>query len=799
MNKKKILSLLLCSTFLFTSFQSVLAVQIQPESPKTIYKTVVNPQNQNLTYVTNVLPEVEKKLKISKEKALEIGRDTFKKYFNTTIDDSKFSVRLSLDNYNNGELEDYVWNVSWSKNNASKNINYSVSIIANTGKVQSINNSEYNGDNTSSIPTVSLKEAREIADAFVKTIDNDKFKEVSRVDNDFSGYYRNGSGSYSFSYIRKVNGIEFTGNTIEVNVDGVSGKITYYYINWDDKYTFQDGKNIISKEQAQAIIKNNINMDLKYVNYYDRYDDTHEKKEIKVVYSPSFKKGNAIDATSGNFMDDNSNNASNSIVKDLNEKEKTDFYKKYKEINKAKEPISEERAKAIMKEIIKTLYGEDYKLDPLTYDESSNLNDISEKTWSVQFYKDENKKFEEGGSIRIDALTESVISCYKNNLYEQEKDFKEKLTWDEAYDKAINTVAKYFPSRVKNIKTEQTHLNKSNEPNENQYKERQSYFSFPRTENGIEYYENNINVTVDLKTGEVTNINYKWEDGLKFPSLEKKISEKDALNNFLQKYNTKLTYNLVNISKDPNKLKFEPKLIYAIDYGTKQVLDVDAFNGKFVSYDGEEVNENIQTFMNDIKSSKYEKELSILTYKGLLNTKDFKLDKEVTQIDLIKSLVDAKGFRPYVTMYDSALPESSNVKANGSAPVEELKIQGVTKGTEDYKYLQMAVSYGIIDNEEVEFKGETKVTREEMAKILVRFINYHKVVECGDIFKANFRDADKLSKGYLGYVALAEGFGLVQLDNGYFNPKNISTMEELSLGIYKSLNKIRFNNYPIYY
>ena len=111
----------------------------------------------------------------------------------------------------------------------------------------------------------------------------------------------------------------------------------------------------------------------------------------------------------------------------------------------------------------------------------------------------------------------------------------------------------------------------------------------------------------------------------------------------------------------------------------------------------------------------------------------------------------------------------------------------------------MACSYGIRDNEEVEFKGDTKVTREEMAKILVRFINYHKVVECGDIFKANFKDSDKLSKGYLGYVALAQGFGLVQLDNGNFNPKNISTMEELALGIYKSLNNIRFNNYPIYY
>jgi hypothetical protein len=665
MNRKKIFSLLLCSVFVFTSFSTALAAQVQPNSPKAIYKTGVTPRDQNLTYVTNVSPETEKKVKISKEKALEIGRDVFKKYFNTNIDDSKFSVRISLDNYYNGEVEDYIWNISWGKDSISNNTNYSVSIIAATGKIQAINNSEYNSNDVNSLPTISLKEARDVADNFIKKIDPDKFNEVARVDNDFAQYYRNGSGSYSFSYIRKVNGLEFNGNTIDINVDGTNGKITYYYSNWNDKYTFPDDKSVINKEKAQDILKNSINMGLKYVNYYDRYDDTHKKKEIKVVYTPSFKKGNSIDANSGSFIDDNLNNQSNLIVKDLNEKEKTDFYKKYSEIIKAKEPISGERAEALMKETIKNLYGEDYKLEPLSYNENSNLNDESEKTWSVQFYKNENKKYEEGGSIRIDALTERVISCYKNNFYEQEKDFKEKLTWDEAYDKAINTVAKYYPSYVKNIKTEQTHFAKSNEPNENQYKERQLYFNFVRVEKGIEYPDNNINVIVDLKTGEVTNINYRWEDALVFPSLEKKISENTALNNFLQKYKTKLTYSLVNTSKDLNKPKFEPKLIYAINYyENRQIFDVDAFNGKFISYDGEEVDENIEVFMNTIKSSKYEKELSILAYKGLLNTKDFKLNKEVTQIDLIKSLVDAKGFRPYIMMYDTTA-KSENVKANG--------------------------------------------------------------------------------------------------------------------------------------
>ena len=804
MNRKRIFSLLLCSTLVFTSFAPTFAAEVQVQPIKAVYPQLVKPADNKVMYINNVSPETEKKVKISKEKALELGKDAFKKYFNTNIEDAKFTVRISLDNYNNGSKDDYNWNLSWEKVISSKNINYSIAMNANTGKIQAISNSEYNREDQNSIPAISLKEARVVADNFVKKIEPDKFKDVSRIDNDYLGYYRNGSGSYSFSYIRKVNGVEFNGNSLEVNVDGISGKVIYYYSNWNDEYTFPDAKSVISKDKAQDILKNNLNMNLKYVNYYDRYDDSHKKKEIKVVYAPSFKKGNDIDAITGNFINDDSNNTSNLIVKDLNEIEKTNLYKKYSEIKKLSEPISAERAETLMKEIIKELYGDEYKLDPISYDESSTANEGNEKTWSVQFYKDENKKYEDGGSIRVDASTERLISCYKNSPYEDEKDFKEKLTWDEAYNKAIDTVSKYYPAYIKNIKTEQTHFDNSKLPKENQYKERYFNFNFVRVEKGIEYYDNNLNITVDVKTGEVKNINYRWEDDLKFPSLDKKISDNDAVTKFMKKYNTKLTYNLVNTSKDITKPKLEPQLIYAIDYyGNRQIFDIDALNGKFVSYDGEEINENTEDFMTEIKTSKYEKEISILAYKGLLNTKEFKLKKEVTQIDLIKALVDAKGFRPYVMM-NKAVAEGAyadkmmNPKDGIQDPSQELIIRGVTKGTEDYKYLQMAVSYGIIDNEDIEFKGDKKITREEMAKTLVRFINYQKLAQL-DIFKSNFKDVSKVSKENLGYVAIAEGFGLIQLDKGNFNPKNISTMEELSMGIYKSLNNVRFNNYPMYY
>jgi len=212
--------------------------------------------------------------------------------------------------------------------------------------------------------------------------------------------------------------------------------------------------------------------------------------------------------------------------------------------------------------------------------------------------------------------------------------------------------------------------------------------------------------------------------------------------------------------------------------GMYDYTNIDALTGKFINYNGENIDQNIELFKEKIKDSKAEKELSILASKGLIETGDFKLDKKVTQIDLIKMLVNSRGFTPYM--------------ADKTA---ELKFSNITKSDVNYKYLQMAVSYGIMENSNGEFIGDKLVTREELAKSLVKYTNYSKLAEHSELFKINYKDIAMISKGNLGYIAIAEAFGFIQIENNEFKPKENITMEQLAMGVYNALNNVRNTQY----
>ena len=222
------------------------------------------------------------------------------------------------------------------------------------------------------------------------------------------------------------------------------------------------------------------------------------------------------------------------------------------------------------------------------------------------------------------------------------------------------------------------------------------------------------------------------------------------------------------------------KLVYKLgdSNGMYNDTNIDALTGKFLNYSGENIDQNIELFKEQIKDSKAEKELSILASRGLIETIDFKLDKIVTQMDLIKMLVNARGYRPYMI-----------------EKTADLKFSNVTKADANYKYLQMAISYGIMENSDGEFISDQLVTREELAKTLVKYTNYSKLAEHSELFKIDYEDANMINKGNRGYIAIAEAFGFIQIENKWVNPKNNTTMEQLAIGVYNALNNVRNTQY----
>ena len=770
MNRKKIFSILLATALTFNGTTSAFASTVtKPQAPTTpIAVTAATDQTNS---------EDENSAKISKEKAKEIAKEVIKTYFNTEIDESKFTQRSNFNTSNYNGKKNSSWYISWEMYNMDKSINISVSLNAETGEVTQASNYERNGNEENSVPTITVKDAEKISDDFIKKIQPNKFNETSKKNYNNLGYY--GSANYSFNYVRKVNGIEFDGNNINVEVDGVKGKVVSYYYNWDETLKFPDTKGIVDTKAAAETFKNEAKMTLRYAAFTQNYSFYDNKKNVKVLYTPEFKKGNLLDAKEGKMMDWY-NNLNNPTIKDLNEKEKEEFYNKAKVLAPRDKAIEEGEAGKIIKSFINKLYGEGYVIQDLGYQEyAESYGSSSNRIWNAYFNKGDVGKYNESGNVSIDALTGEILSCYKysNEDYNSNEKFEPKLTWEDAYTKAIEVVAKYYPGIVKQIKTEQQHYNYNDT---NKMGERDYYFNFTRLENGIEYNENSINVGFSAVTGNMNNLNFNWDKNIKFPEIKNTISKEDASQILFDKYQPVLVYAQINKSSDYEKPDLEMKLAYRLGdaNGMYEYTNIDALTGKFLNYNGENIDQNLELFKEQIKDSKAEKELSILAAKGLIETANFKLDKKITQIDLIKMLVNARGYRPYMVENTA-----------------DLKFSNITKSDVNYKYLQMAVYYGIMENSEGEFIGDQLVTREELAKTLVKYTNYDKLAQHSTFFKVNYSDANNIGKDNLGYVAIAEAFSFIKIENNEFKPKDNATMEELAIGVYNALNNVRNTQY----
>ncbi|MHB1393926.1 MAG: S-layer homology domain-containing protein [Clostridia bacterium] len=166
-------------------------------------------------------------------------------------------------------------------------------------------------------------------------------------------------------------------------------------------------------------------------------------------------------------------------------------------------------------------------------------------------------------------------------------------------------------------------------------------------------------------------------------------------------------------------------------------MNIDAFSGKLLNYDGYELDDAQSDFYEIIKGSPVEKELSILAFQNIIDTGSFKPDREITYMELLRMLVNAKGYHPYMVREQ-----------------EELLFKNVDKKSENYSYLIEAVRYGIIENKPEELKLDAKVTREQMAEWIVKLLKYEKLAKAKDIFVSSYKDADEISSDLKGHAAI---------------------------------------------
>ncbi len=195
--------------------------------------------------------------------------------------------------------EDYLWEMSFTKEFNSKNYYASVSINAKTKKLLSFyKESELNMDEKTKF---SKEQSLEIGKEFIKKFNPDDYGNIELREKTIYGDDLQEGNIYNYEFIRKIDNSYVGEDGIFITVDAVNGKLIQYNLNWSNR-DFPSKENLISLDKAYDVLFNHIELELKYTTK-ENYDmDVIEGKEAILIYALKDNKPSNIDAKTGTIL-----------------------------------------------------------------------------------------------------------------------------------------------------------------------------------------------------------------------------------------------------------------------------------------------------------------------------------------------------------------------------------------------------------------------------------------------------------------------------------------------------------------
>ncbi len=639
-------------------------------------------------------------------------------------------------NYDYFEYDSTVeWNLYWATEDGSKRIN---AACDNDGRIKRV----YVNDNgeKQKVPQYTADELEADAQKYLFKLLPELQGHVKLNKVNFVRY----SGRYNFGFIRLENGIEMPDNYATVVVNSNTKAFEGCNVNWHYDVEIPSAKKIISKEEASEKIGAEINMKLAY---HITYDDKGEPKAV-LAYTPD-RNYIAVDALSGKIyteknywsIDDSVTNTESAVAEDEAAGDKGFLSPaELEKIEDLKGLISPEEAIAVL-----TSNDMLFMEDTINSSETSLRNDgegnyvydiyLSDETpidWESEDY------YRAMAFAVVDAKT-GVIYSYNASVKEyydypvEERDnlnLKANYTKDQCRKKFETFVKSVNADRFKNTVPGSTNKARliSYDSKTNSSKYAGYAFDYQRVHEGIEVLSNNIRGEVDAVSGKIYHYAYNWNDDVKLPSSKGKLSEKQAFEKYINFDGFDLIYEIETERAVKNKKTVEKDRVRLVYRTEIYPAFVDALTGKQINYDGTEYVSQENSFeYSDIAGTKYERTIKLLAGMGV----GFKGDK----------------FEP--------------AKAITKAEFDEL--------------LSKAFYFGRTDA--APSKSSKKLTREAAAWKVVSYFGMEKVAKL-DIYKTGFSDEAKISKKYMGAVALSKGLGMLPYNGKKFKPKSAVTRGE---------------------
>lgn len=606
----------------------------------------------------------------------------------------------------------------------------------------------------------SKEEAQKVADTFIARFDENKgYELVPNDDNYYPLSILTEPIQYSFTYAKKQSGVQISDQSVHVSVLGDGTVISYSKTqNATGDFTYDDS----TKKQSESVIAKHVQDALKaQLSYHVDMDYRTGDYDVKLVYKPNNQFMSGVHALTGEWL------TSEGLTSTLPNQTITPIVT---EPLAAKQPnLTPEQATEMAKKLLAT----DQKGVKLSVESIEEVTTETEKIVYSINYMYEYKNGGSGTSLTIDKATGDIIDYYniENSLEVQEDDSDEttELTQQQALEKAVAYVKEYAPSVAHqySLPLDEVYYEEYNDS---------YYFTFPRIVNGLTVMGDQISVSVDAKTGNLSNLNVMAYDNVEWPAATASVSQQEATK--ILKDQLKLELQYVNHPEVEGEQHYS--LVYLPVFKDNASAIIDANTGEWVASYGM-TNSDKPTIEHPTAAE----ELNYLIQTGMLEVDEtFNPDAPITKEEALKVLLKSVTYT-YYHGFDSS--ETTTQSFTNVTPEDEL-----------YPFVTNGLRLGMLDASKRTFDKTAPLTSQELAKWLIGTLNLNNAAKYSDIYQLNYSDAGQVDKELLGYVALAYKMGLLEAENNEIKPKNEVTYAQLAQVIVRlaqKMNEYQIRNY----
>lgn len=668
-----------------------------------------------------------------------------------------------------------VWNIQWEFRTGSSSYGFSSEVDAMTGDlISTYLYSPFVGQTDNFYPPKVLRsEALEKAKSFVSqaapTLKSSDLQLDENITMNDSALF--GPVQYSFYFNILVNGLPSSSDSVRVTVDGSGNVIQFSKSATGLKYP--SAKPAVSQEQAEKQFKESFDVALYYTPVYKK----NQVDSWVLSWRPQNEVLYPIDAQTGKRVDYEGIDAAPAVYEAVPAGKEV-----FQPVTSGRELTVDEAVKQVKK--VATIPA-NRKLVWQTL--GTNYQNSKQKVWSLA-WSDTSEAGYAGMPQRtyaeVNATTGEVlqfqIDQYSYMAESSRQDTaappagSKKLSQAEAKQQALSLINRLYDQASSSLKLAEHGGTWSVLPNDKGFR-----FEFLRYFDGIPVSESTITVTLDLYGKLQSYSNY---NAANFSKITKQpapvITKAEALQKYLNLYTLKLQYSTMGgyfstssgVYTDPKvKLVYSPALVDT----SKPYEALNAQTGNwFTIYDYNLSGQRpAAASAVDIKGHAAEQQLTeLLKYGVITPDAEGKVgpDQVITVGDWLNYI--AKASTPYYEQY--------------SASEENEAVAGVSPDSAYFGAVNYAVSRSWLNRDAV-VKPEDSLTREQLAVLLASFLKYSKLAAFlnNDTTVSSFSDSASITNK--GAVALVVRLGLLQGENGKFNPQQQVTKAQAAAVIMK--------------